>query len=107
METVYSEILQQALQDNPNALLKVRRNLSHSPACSCPECTPVLVEIQWYGEDNPSETDPVPQSGVCGCGKPLTLAARGLLEIYGEYSLVNKWYNRCSCINSTSANNHA
>lgn len=97
MNKQISPIVSEAIRDNPSAVYTARKIPEHCNDCDCTGCTPVLTEKIWFGEETVIPTDPVPQNDSCSCGKPLKLAARGLLEVLGEYTLVNKWYYRCDC----------
>jgi hypothetical protein len=98
-----SPILTQAVKDNPDAELKLRRDLTHPENCHCTRCTPVLLECMWFGDSGVNNSDLVPRNKSCTvCHRKLTIAVRGILEVIGEYTLVNRWYNRCCTNNTTS-----
>lgn len=84
-------ILAHAIAENPNAVVKYRTVEGHINDCSCMGCRPVLTENLWYGS-----VEPAPENLKCvACGNPLTLAARGLFEVIGSYTLVQKWWFPC------------
>ena len=93
MDTTNDLILAHAIEENPNAVVKYRSTEGHTADCSCTGCRPVLKENLWYGTE-----ETVPENLKCEiCGNLLTLAAKGLFEIIGSYTLVQKWYHPC-CI---------
>ena len=92
--TDQTEYITDAIELHPFAVVVHRKFAGHTADCTCTQCTPVLKEMLWFGEE--ITTDPVPEDGLCRtCGKQLTLAARGNFEMIGQYRIVNRWYHRC------------
>lgn len=103
MVTHEDPVFMEAMKNNPTASVKYRQTPGHNSDCVCTGCTPVLTENIWYGDDQHNHADPVPQNNCCdGCGKPLVIAVRGLLEVMGSYTLIQRWYHRCTCITNTN-----